>query len=139
MKHNSNYDIDLKKGQIAEELVRYILTKDSGCKLEVKNDEKAGHSGNLYVEYRSRANHSGLSTTMADWWAFVLGGSIFNNNLILLFQKDYLKEVADFYKLRGRGTPGGDSNTSGGTIIPLSILLGWKDHNYIKDGLTRSS
>ena len=71
MKHNGNYSYDLLLGQKGEGLLADIL-KLKGDKVEVKTDYKATRTGNLFIEYESRGKASGLSTSTADYWAFII-------------------------------------------------------------------
>jgi len=53
--------------------------QNGSIRLEVKTDDLAVHTGNLYLEYehkpRGAIDHmpSGIATTRADWWAFQVG------------------------------------------------------------------
>ena len=69
MKFNSDFKYDLEVGQVEEERLAHLL---SGGKIEVKRDFIAHKTGNVFVEYESRGAPSGISTTQADYWAFVL-------------------------------------------------------------------
>lgn len=72
----SDFDMDLAKGQEGETLVRELLT--GGKTVEVKTDLKWKDTGNLYIETICWSHNnedwypSGLSSTKADYWAFVL-------------------------------------------------------------------
>jgi hypothetical protein len=73
MSYEPRWDIDLREGELAERLVIDLLTDDT---IEVKHDRKALQTGNLYVETDCRRrdgwNPSGISTTKATVWFFVL-------------------------------------------------------------------
>jgi len=79
MAKRSDWDLDLAVGHAGEKLVEELLTR--GKKVEVKRDLKWMKTGNLYIEtacWSSRKESwyaSGISTTKADYWAFVLGES----------------------------------------------------------------
>jgi len=79
MTKRSDFDLDLAAGHAGEKLVEELLT--GGNTVEVKRDFKWKETGNLYIEtacWSSRKEcwyDSGLSTTKADYWAFVLGES----------------------------------------------------------------
>ena len=72
----SNFSTDLIFGQEGEQLVEELLT--GGRSVEVKRDAKWVKTGNLYIEtecyYRAKNawGPSGVTTTRADYWAFVL-------------------------------------------------------------------
>jgi hypothetical protein len=85
----SDFDLDFATGQNGEELVKELLT--GGKTVEVKTDIKWKNTGNLYIEticwYNTSSEWlpSGLSVTKADYWGFVLEGSV------LLVQTEYLR------------------------------------------------
>ena len=113
MEHNSDFRYDLDFGVLGEALVLDILTKK---KVEVKTDRQTIEgrgTGNIYIEYESRGKPSGIATTQADYWAFVL-----SNNQIAIFETEWLKRLARKY-LKNGSILGGDSNTSRGVLIPI--------------------
>ena len=76
----SDFDIDLAIGHEGENLVKELLT--CGRTIEVKKDLKWKRTGNLYIETVCWSHNnqqwylSGLSTTKAEYWAFVLDDSV---------------------------------------------------------------
>ena len=72
----SDFDLDFSFGQEGENLVNELLT--GGKTVEVKRDRKWYQTGNLYIETECWSNeskswvNSGLLTTKAEYWAFVL-------------------------------------------------------------------
>lgn len=72
----SDFDLDLAIGQEGEQLVRELLT--GGLTVEVKRDLRWKDTGNIYIETRCWSDRkkvwypSGLSSTKAAYWAFVL-------------------------------------------------------------------
>ena len=77
----SDFDLDLSVGHEGESLVNELLT--NGKTIEVKTDLKWKDTGNLYIEtvcwsYNNNEWYpSGLSSTKANYWAFVLEGNVF--------------------------------------------------------------
>ena len=77
----SDFDIDLAVGHEGEEFVKELLT--NGRTIEVKRDLRWKETGNVYIETVcwSHNKHewypSGLSTTKAAYWAFVLETNVF--------------------------------------------------------------
>ena len=71
MKFNSDFKYDLEVGQVEEKRLAQLL---SGATIEVKRDFLAHKTGNVFVEYESRGRPSGISTTQAQYWAFMLEG-----------------------------------------------------------------
>lgn len=76
----SAFDLDLSFGQEGEQLVKDLLT--NGKTIEVKRDRKWRSTGNLYIEVECLSHNtnnwypSGLSSTKASYWAFVLEGTV---------------------------------------------------------------
>ena len=77
----SDFDLDLSVGHDGEALVQSLLT--GGKTIEVKTDLRWKDTGNLYIETVCWSHNnnewypSGLSSTKAKYWAFVLEGAIF--------------------------------------------------------------
>jgi hypothetical protein len=77
----SDFDLDLSVGHEGEALVNELLT--GGKTIEVKKDLKWKNTGNLYIETVCWSHNneewypSGLTTTKADYWAFVLEDAVF--------------------------------------------------------------
>lgn len=70
------WDIDKARGEEAEALVRRYRTMLASGSCEVKCDDQAARTGNVYVEYECQTNdgwrRSGIATTKAAMWFFVL-------------------------------------------------------------------
>lgn len=116
MQHKSDWDLDLKFGQLHEGLVRALMCGE--VSLEVKTDRRAHETGNVAVELSSRHKPSGLVVTKAEYWAFVLPGL---DNSVVLVRTERLKALAlrsDVPLVRG-----GDENTSVLALLPLSDLI----------------
>jgi hypothetical protein len=84
--------------------------------VEVKTDYKATRTGNLFIEYESRGKPSGLSTSKADYWAFII-----SNEQIIIVETNKLKTLCRDNKLSR--VNGGDSNTSKGVLLPLINII----------------
>lgn len=93
---DKRFDITWKYGEKAEKLVGQIcdLASLAGeARIEVKR--KSREDGKFYVELESDPGRrgtytpSGLSTTEADIWAFVVGGT----GVMLMVRPDYLREA----------------------------------------------
>lgn len=95
MVKKSDFDLDLKVGQAGENLVEQILGGDKT--VEVKTDLKWKNTGNLYIETTCWSHNnqqwypSGLSSTKADYWAFVLEG------MTLIVPTDTLRRATELY------------------------------------------
>ena len=115
----SDFDLDLSVGHEGETLVNELLT--GGKTVEVKRDLKWKNTGNLYIETVcwSHNNHewyaSGLSSTKAEYWAFVIESGT------LLVPTETLKKVV---ALRGRAiTCNIQPNPSKGYLIRIDDIL----------------
>jgi|TARA_R100000084_G_scaffold34033_1_gene13454 hypothetical protein len=117
MNFNSDFKYDLKLGNKGENLL-YNIIKLKGQTIEVKTDRDAIKNkctGNLFIEYMSRGKLSGISTTQAKWWAFVI-----SNEQIILIETNKLKKLCKLKTLKR--VSGGDNNTSKGILLPLKYL-----------------
>lgn len=106
-----NFDLDLQDGQWAEELCRSLL--NGSRRIEVKRDFRAVVTGNVFVETRCRGRPSGLSTTEAEYWAFVLGRRVF------FIPTVELRALLRF----GEKARGGDNGTSEGVLLRVTRLV----------------
>lgn len=115
----SDFDLDLATGQEGEQLVEQLLT--GGKTVEVKTDLKWKDTGNLYIETTCWSHNneewyaSGLSSTKASYWAFVLNGAV------LLVPTETLKKVVT---VRGRAINCNiQPNPSKGYLIKVEDIM----------------
>lgn len=115
----SDFDLDFSYGLGGEQLVKDILT--GGTTVEVKRDRRWVETGNIYIETSmfSRATHnwveSGLMTTKADRWAFVL------ERLVVIVTVIDLKNAVDMF---GRPIANEqEPNPSKGFLIRVEDLM----------------
>jgi len=120
----SDFDLDLAVGHQGEALVEQLLT--GGATVEVKTDLKWKETGNLYIETVCWSHNnenwylSGLSSTKATYWAFVLEGTT------LLVPTEVLKQVVT---ARGRAiTCNIPPNPSKGYLIKVEDIT-----NYLRN------
>ena len=73
-------------------------------------------TGNVAIEYESRGTPSGISSSKADNWYYVLGDDIYLASLPSL--RSYLIQHWDRYKR----VDGGDDGTSKLVLLPLSVF-----------------
>lgn len=71
--YQPDWDIDLSIGKAGERKVLAIADAWTEGRVEVKTDTRAATTGNLYVEFECKGRASGINTTKADAWAFVVG------------------------------------------------------------------
>ena len=114
MNYNSDFKYDLQLGQLGEKHLGNILDNE---KVEVKTDYQASDTGNLFIEYLSRGKESGIITTEATWFAFIV-----SNEKIILVSTNKLKKLCRPYLNTKRDVKGGDDNTSELALIPLEDL-----------------
>tara|TARA_R100001163_G_scaffold11614_4_gene10628 strand:- start:13731 stop:14075 length:345 start_codon:yes stop_codon:yes gene_type:complete len=114
MKYNSDFKYDLLVGQVKEKELSDIF---SNKKIEVKYDLKATETGNVFVEYESRGQKSGISKSQADYYCFAFGSSLH------LLPTKVLKDKCRKYIGSNRDVKGGDNNTSSGILLPIKELL----------------
>ncbi len=114
MDYCSNFRHDLEVGQVAEKALADIIENKT---IEVKNDLKALKTGNLFIEFMSRGNKSGIDRTEADVWCFCIG------NIFILITTEKLKELVEPLKGTAAERLGGDNNTSVGVLLPIIDLI----------------
>ena len=115
----SDFDLDLSVGQKGERLVEQLLT--GGATVEVKTDLRWKETGNVYIETVCWSHNnenwylSGLSSTKAAYWAFVLEGATF------IVPTEVLKQVVT---ARGRAiTCNIPPNPSKGYLIKIEDII----------------
>ena len=115
MEYNNDFKYDLLVGQHAENFLGQLL---AGKKIEVKLDKLAHRTGRVFVEFESRGKPSGLATTQADYWCYILegiGAVIVNTERMKKVARQALKKYGE--------KRGGDSNTSRGVLVEIGRLL----------------
>ena len=116
MNYNSNFSHDLEVGQVGEKALGNIL---ENSKIEVKTDFGTQSTGNVFVEYESRGRPSGIATSEADYWAFIISQS-----QIIIIRTETLKDIArGQFSNPSRLVLGGDNNTSKGVLIKVEELV----------------
>lgn len=115
MNFNSNFKYDLERGKEGEEIVAKIF-KSSPDKFEIKRDSLSCKTGNLFVEFESRGKPSGIKTSQADYWVFIIEGT----DVIIFIGKENLLKLCK--KFKSNSVKGGDNNTSRGILIPIKEI-----------------
>jgi hypothetical protein len=118
MKHNSDFQYDWEFGKEGEDEIAKLL---NDYKVEVKRDRQTKQTGNVYIEYQSRGKPSGIKTTKADKWAYIL-----QDGCILIVDTELLKKALRYLikaKLCVKDMPGGDNNTSLGVLVSVERLM----------------
>ena len=120
---NKDFKYDLEFGEIRERRVAAII---GNGKVEVKTERgQWAATGNIAIEYRYRGNPSGLTTSKAEFWWYMLekdGRHIYS----IVFPTDELKAKIRALDAQGkiRRTKGGDDNQSDLLLGPIIDLLG---------------
>ena len=118
--YNDDWRYDLEFGQLAEKKLNEIF----GGTVEVKADKQAFSTGNIVVEIECRGKPSGISTTEADSYVFML----YHNNhyqSCLSIPTRKLKTITDNLLESGKAriTMGGDDKASRMILVPLSEVF----------------
>jgi hypothetical protein len=136
-----NFDKDLAQSQKDFELVRkFLLTKGASdieenhdkrfdikftlqkeFTIEIKHDYMYHKTGNVAIEFESRGKPSGISTSTASLWGYILGKEFYVINTNAL--RKFLKENSF------RTVKGGDDNTSRLYLIPFERFGVFKKFN----------
>ena len=115
MKFCSNFEYDLKLGQIKEKELGDIFSNKT---IEVKTDLKASETGSVFVEYQSRNKPSGISISKSDYYCFVISKGNF-----IIIETSLLKKKCRKFLKTNLDVRGGDNNTSKGILLPVLQLL----------------
>lgn len=115
MEKNRDFRWDLKLGQIAEDWLADLLQSRT---IEVKRDFKASQTGKVFVEFFCRGKPSGIATTEAEYWAFILDG-----DSVVILPTEKVKNLVSEAQEKGKVASGGDGNLSQGALIKLERLL----------------
>lgn len=115
------WDIDFAHGKKGEMTVASIVCG----KHEVKRDRASHKTGNVVVEYRYKGQPSGIASTTALWWTFVLDDAEGNVSSVLSVPVERLKSIAAACYRDGRIASGGDNNASDMVLVPVRMLLEW--------------
>jgi hypothetical protein len=115
MEYNNDFKYDLKLGQIHEQWLGTLFTDST---IEVKRDYMADRTGNVFIEFESRGKASGIASSLAEYWAFVL-----TDHRVVIVPTDVLKDLAREKYRKSGFVKGGDSNTSRGVLIKIGDLV----------------
>lgn len=122
MDYNNDFKYDLNIGKLGEQKIADILENK---KLEVKYDKLASRTGNVVIEYESRNKLSGISTTQANYYCYIIANTQCDD-IYILISVDKLKALCRKYYTMNKIIHVGDNNTSKAVIIPLHELFSIK-------------
>ena len=84
--HRFDFNYALAEGRQAEKLVNEILS--GGKTVEVKLDNRVSDTGRILIEYAHQYGEtsvlSGITTSEADWYAFVFGGEKYRQEVVVM-------------------------------------------------------
>lgn len=115
MEYNNDFKWDLKVGQMNEEWLGDLLQSKT---IEVKRDFIASRTGRVFVEFFCRDKPSGIATTQAKFWAFIL-----DDETVVLLPVKKLLALCYEAEEQGKVVYGGDNNLSVGALIELERLV----------------
>lgn len=124
-----DFDFDLKRGAVGEDLLDSVLGNLNGSSIEVKTDYRAAETGNVYIEcysYRTvnkaDLKPSGISTSKADWWCFA---SPVGNGFVMIRLEDLKSLVTEYYTAHRVVQPIFNEKTSAsiGVALPMKVIM----------------
>ena len=125
--YEPRFDIDFARGLIGENLVAGLPEAIQKGTVEVKTDYRAVDTGNFYIETwqyskedESDKRQSGINTTEADSWAFVIP----QTEAIFLIKTEHLKALMykNNYKETRQPKINANTNASIGRLVPVKDM-----------------
>jgi hypothetical protein len=125
--YDPRFDIDYTRGLIGEKLVSGLPKAIQSGTVEVKTDYRAIETGNFYVELwqygkedKSDIRKSGINTTQAGFWAFVIP----QTEAIFLIKTVDLKALIDKndYREARQSIINANTNASIGRLVPVKDI-----------------
>ncbi len=121
--YEPSFDIDYEVGRQGELFVSRVIDSLTGgsASIEVKTDERVAQTGRVYIEYacqrRGRYEWSGIATTRADLWAFVLPANV----LIVAPVESVRALVRRRWQNRAECSRG--SHPTRGVVVPVGLFV----------------
>lgn len=122
--YEPRFDIDYEYGRQGELWIDSVADALKTERAEVKTDGRCQQTGNLYVEFECRRrdgwHRSGLATTEADVWVFVIG----DTGIAIVIKTEVLKAICRPLLKQGKVAEERDgSHPTKGVLLPLSHLI----------------
>ena len=114
------WDLDLPFGQLGEEMVKAILLSQN-VTVEVKRDELASDKGNVAIEFECSGEPSGIWATEAEWWAHILSGDKYKDEVVIFIRTERLKKLVK--RNHTRIVFGGNGRRAKMALVPIADLL----------------
>lgn len=127
-----DYDLRcFRKGDDGENQVIEWLSEGSDVfTLEVKNDLRAGETGNLYIELMCKGKPSGLLSTKATWFTIVVGDTMMTFRTtefkkFVQLRATWAEDSVDsrFMNYRLTGTAKDPAHATRGLVVPIADLV----------------
>lgn len=119
--YQPKFDLDVKVGRRGESYLQHIIIAmlhgDTGT-IEVKTDERAVTTGNVYIEYLSNGKPSGIARTQATLWATIIGGVVVIIPTVAVKAVTLAAVAAGNIRSMGRG-----SHPTVGAVIPIAEFI----------------
>lgn len=112
MNQLADFDLDLREGELHEQLVKRVLTGHTT--VEVKTDRLAQLTGNVFIEFEYKGRPSGIHTTKAEYYSIVIP----QTKSLFMLRTDHLLKLCQGC----RCVYGGDNNQSKGWLLPVERL-----------------
>ena len=120
--YQPHFDIDVKRGELGENLLKDILEG----KVEVKTDYRAKETGNYYVEYMQYNKNyeawSGLYVTQAKWWAWVCPTSHKVTIILVDTLRKIIKDNWEVFEHTRQPIHNSGTNASMGILVPVAVI-----------------
>jgi hypothetical protein len=122
--NDSKFDLDLKYGQIREQLFADIMLGKELVEIKTERGQWQ-RTGNIAIEWMSREKLSGIATTKADWWVHFLADENKTKAVIMIPVFELKAKIKKLKKLGiAKDSRGGDDDTSRLVLLPLNQLFG---------------
>ena len=101
---------------------------DTEKSYEVKADRRAKNTGNLFIEFEFKGEHSGINATKADYWIHYITETenVKQSKRFLKIKTEKLRKMLldNYFEVR----KGGDNYQALGFLVPISFIK-----KYIRD------
>ena len=119
-----DFDLDAAVGRQGEMFVKDIASALAEGTVEVKTDQLAHRTGNVYIEYacmrKGKWQPSGIAATTSEVWAFVLGAG----DVLVAAPTVVFRDMARIARSEGRVKEcKRGSHPTRGVVIPVNELI----------------
>lgn len=119
MAHN-NWVADLEFGEAGE---KWLASLGQQVTMEVKRCRKWNATGNLFFEYSCSGKPSGIMTTEAEYFAYILSEKDFNVGVFVWHTASLKKAIQSLIEAKAYKTVnGGDGFRVQGMLLPIAAI-----------------